>query len=348
MNFRAIQLKGKPLTLHKAVVAPIFGATTVLTRDVWKYVELWLTREGKKSAVLYWQQAEQFYRASQHLPITSSPLTGYYCILNGVKALLDARGHKYSDRHGVHAQTKAGKTCLSNELVTFQGHGVLAALCSYLGEPVNKTYPLKDLLYNLPFVHRTYCLTYTSDAELFIPLSEPTYVQMNASDECWFCALVSDPRHARGWLKGKLPSGFEKDSGVDDLCVVRFKKRFKRKRSDKSGNSKRLTDYHKKIRKHVAFIRGPEPLWYMRRGLVRRRIDRSSLTMTFAAMYAFSHLSRYKATRLSRHLECQHNWLISEYLSLALDQFLDEVSSEITGNQFLAPGQRRKDEKHWC
>jgi len=42
--------------------------------------------------------------------------------------------------------------------------------------------------------------------------------------------------------------------------------------------------------------------------------------------------------RLSRHFECQHNWLLSEFISSAPAQFIDEISSEMTGREFMTPG----------
>jgi hypothetical protein len=55
-------------------------------------------------------------------------------------------------------------------------------------------------------------------------------------------------------------------------------------------------------------------------------------------MHKLSELSRYTPDGLSRHFECQHNWLISEFIEGAPPQFIDEVSSEMTGEEFMVPG----------
>jgi len=34
----------------------------------------------------------------------------------------------------------------------------------------------------------------------------------------------------------------------------------------------------------------------------------------------------------------QHNWLITEFIEAAPPQFIDEVSAEMTGEEFMVPG----------
>jgi hypothetical protein len=161
---------GKELRLHKAFKAPAWGKDTVLVTDTWDYVALWLKRKKKSDALFYWDQAKAFFEAARVLPKTSSPLTAYYCFLNATKCLLQVKGIPFDQRHGVSGWSKTGRVSLSKEIVKFQNKGVLSELCRYFGESVNKnTYSLKDIFYNLPFVHRAYHLTFVSEQELFIP-----------------------------------------------------------------------------------------------------------------------------------------------------------------------------------
>jgi YaaC-like Protein len=62
--------------------------------------------------------------------------------------------------------------------------------------------------------------------------------------------------------------------------------------------------------------------------------------MTFAAMHRLSELAHYTPMKLARHLDCQHNWLRSEFVATACSQFVDEISSEITGQEFMIPGRK--------
>ena len=56
----------------------------------------------------------------------------------------------------------------------FQSNGIVPALAGYFGEAeLAKTHSLEDVLYNLVFVHRTYCLSYPNKKERFLPLKEP-------------------------------------------------------------------------------------------------------------------------------------------------------------------------------
>jgi uncharacterized protein (UPF0332 family) len=96
-----IKFRGRSISPHKAIVAPVIGARNVLTNSPWTYVALWLKRGGKDKALLYWQQAQEFHKVSLGLPPQSAPLLLYYSFLNATKALLSAKGIVFNERHGV-------------------------------------------------------------------------------------------------------------------------------------------------------------------------------------------------------------------------------------------------------
>lgn len=343
MSFAPITYKGKLLSLHKAIVAPDFASKTVLVGDTWEYDEMWLKRKKHRDALFYWEQARSFFDASTQLPKTSSPLTAYYCFLNAVKVLLKVKGLVVPDRHGVSGKTKGSKTSLSNEIVEFQASGILPELCRYFGETMSGEYPLSDLLYNLPYIHRAYKLTYASRPELFIPIRDPQFVRKTGSSEAWFAAEIDDRRYANEHTVNKLGNAFERDAGAKNAFVIRRKARFAWSygKSRGASNLKELTAYHRKLRGRAYYIHGPTRLWYLKRqGQGPSVIDRSSLTMTFAAMHRLSELARYTPRLLARHFDAQHNWLLSEFISTALHQFVDELSSEITGQEFMIPGRK--------
>ena len=54
-------------------------------------------------------------------------------------------------------------------------------------------------------------------------------------------------------------------------------------------------------------------------------------------MHRLSELTRYEPEKLAKHFDCNQNWLLSEFIKLALPQFIDEISSEITGLEFKIP-----------
>jgi hypothetical protein len=44
--------------------------------------------------------------------------------------------------------------------------------------------------------------------------------------------------------------------------------------------------------------------------------------------------------QLSAFLAGQKNWLLTEFIRMSPTQFLDEISSELTGQQFMLPNVR--------
>lgn len=340
-----IKYRTKHLFLHKAIRNPNFNSTTVLTSDPWEFVDLWLRRGGHSDAAFYWNQAHHFSDATSRLPPISSPLTAYYSILNATKALLLVQNQTFSDQHGVTGYRIPGQTSLTNEMVRFKRGGVLAALCTYLGEPVPSSidYCLKDLLFNLPFIHRAFTLTYSSSSELFIPVRHPRFVRKVSSTEAWFAADIQGGRYQSKHTVNKLDAAFELDEGLPtEQWTIRLQKRFKwsTKATDKSDNIDRLVNYHRRVRSFASYIRGSTRLWYIKRTGVVGTISRQPMSLMFAATHRLSEMARYSPIALEKHFTCQHNWLLTEFLTMVLDQFMDEMASEITGHEFMITGLR--------
>lgn len=333
-----ITYNGKPLSLHKAVSSPHFNEKTVLVTSTWDYVDLWLKRAKKHEARFFWGQARSFYEATKSLSKTSAPLTAYYCFLNATKAFLLTRGQQFGDQHGVSGYATGGPSALSNEKVKFKNGGILPALCQLLGEQVNQEiYSLKDILYNLAYVHRAYNLTIPSDPELFIPLINPKIVRSDRTHEAWFSAQLVG-KYATHHTINKLPAGFERDMGFPNEYVIRCLRRFDWRPREKAASLTRYKTYHYRLRREIFYINGSSTRWYLKRGnMDARLIERNSLPLAFAAMHRLSELSRYSPDKLAKHFDCQHNWLLSEFISAAPNQFIDSISSEITGHEFAFP-----------
>ncbi len=336
------KINGKEVHLHKSTCKPSWGEPTVLVESTWDYVALWLAREKQKRALFFWEQSRSFYEATKSLPKTSAPLTSYYCFLNAVKCLLTVKKIPFDERHGVSGWTKKGSAGLAREFVKFKNKGILPELCRYLGENVNNNvYSAKDILYNLAYIHRAYHLTFTSQPELFIPISKGKYVHAPASKKSWFSAVI-DANYAHSQTVAILPPTFERDKGDATCFVARRKKRFDwiRGKAHKNANLTRLSDYHRDTRKYLHYIYAPMRLWYLKRkgAGVKGYIDRHPMALTFSLMHRLSELARYSPEYLSRHFDSQHNWLLSEFIQVAPSQFIDEISAEITGQEFMIPG----------
>lgn len=334
MAHRIIKLRKTKIRPHKAYVGPDFDAATVLVADKFDYVELWLKRHSTRPAQLLWQQAENFYRASISLPNESRAIASYYCILNAAKALLESKGIKFSQLHGVSGRSISSRTSLSNEVSKVKGAGIFVALTKYFGATFTGVeVTLKDLMYNLPFVHRAFTVTYRGARDLFIPIKDPHFVRQANGTEAWFCAEIIDSKY---WdIKTmERQRGWEIDKGHEEKFIIRRKRRFRwdtSRGSKKADRMHQLLNYHKKLRRDIKYIHGDQRLWYYKRN------DRSdgilhwpTPSLIFLAMHRLSELTRYDPSKLHSHFECQHNWLLTEFMNQATDNFIDQIASDIT------------------
>jgi hypothetical protein len=340
MPASSIFINRRPARIHKAVVEARFQDQTVLASDFWVYVELWLRRKHSDKAIFYWTQAKEFYQASHGLSMVSSPLTIYYCFLNAAKALLEQKGIASSPHHGTSGESLTKKATLSGEQITFQARGIAPSLSQFFGDSDQRTtYSLKQILYNLAFIHRAYILTFQKKPELFIPLLEASYVRKDGSDEAWV-QVETDSKFPVASIKAALPSGYEQDIGITGKAVFRKKTRFRWEDNAAAmpDNLKRIAAYNQKARRDIVYIRGQPPTWYLKlAGGGGDVVQRSSIILVLAAMHRLSELARYDPLRLKLLLETQQNWLISEFIGSAPLQFLDEIATEITGQNLAVP-----------
>ncbi|MGO4350125.1 YaaC family protein [Paenibacillus sp. MCAF9] len=338
------------ITIRKAIINPDFTNKTVLTDSTWHYVELFLKEKNEKKdkeALNYWYQAENFYKATQSLDMLSKPLTSYYCFLNATKALLTYRRVNYDLHHGVSGERLSGRINIQNEKVSIYPRGVLSGLCNYLKETIQtpkENYTLKDILYNLEYIHRAYNMTYSNQPELFIPVEDIRFVFDKDRKEGWLEAML-EPQYSNKSTLTKI-TGFSIDNyyNTNEYYVIRRNKTFKWEVSrniptvSSIDNFKR---YYLNNRKNLRYIFSPNKLWYIKRSnLLNGLIDKGTLTLTFAAMHRLSEMSRYDPNTLDKHLSNSSGWLISEFITKSVYQFIDMISSEITGDDFRVTGFR--------
>ncbi|MEC1717215.1 YaaC family protein [Schinkia azotoformans] len=207
-------------------------------------------------------------------------------------------------------------------------------------ESLPETYTLKSILYNLEFIHRAYKLTFNSEPELFIPIVKPRF--------------VFDKNSNMGWLEFQLEVGDSNPralSNIEDFEIdhfynskvyyLRAKDTFIWSSKNNQDNLEGFINYYKKYRKKFVYIYSTNELWYYKRtNLKTGIIKRNSMVLTLAAMHRLSEMSRYDPNRLDAHLSSQHGWLLSEFINKSLYQFIDMISSEISGDDFRATGFR--------
>lgn len=353
--FRPNAKLGKwPLRIYRPQISPDIESKVILTDSTWQYVEIYLKRNCTNAdAIFYWQQAKNFFLASEKLDLVSKPLTVYYTLLNATKALLEAKSVNYHYSHGVSGKVEEGHVRLKNELIRFRVRGVLSGLCNYLEEPVipesedkkYEEYNLKDILYNLPYIHRAYHSTFSNQAELFIPILNPRLVHDKNQNKCWL-EIQLEPEHSNPATLSRLVGfGIDRYYNNSEYYTLRRNKRFQwnapRNQPD-IMSKQRLINYIKNRRSEISYIFSATDLWYVKRKDLSSNsiINRNPLTLTYAAMHRLSELARYNPQSLRAHLEKDSSWLLSEFIEKSVIQFIDQISSEITGKEFRITGFR--------
>jgi hypothetical protein len=339
------RLASRNVAPFKAIVSPNLGARTVLTNGPWGFVSLWLKRNKKDEALFYWNQASEFAAASADVSLQSSPLFHYYAFMNAAKALLAAKGVKFSPYHGVTAanlRKPGARIALSNEGVVIQAAGVLPSLSAYLGEvEAQQTHSLQQLFFNMPFIHRTYCLTYSSQVDMFFPLKDCRYVVDTVTKDAYLSAKLSE-NFANARYLVKLPSSMAPDPAaghdrIRSVATAKISSRYLTSESDRRA----IVALNKALRSDIVYIHGAQTLWYVK-GVVAgtRRLARFPVTLALAAMHRLSELCRYRPFDFEKLLAGQTNWLISEFIEQTPDQYIDSLASEITGYNFMSPNVR--------
>lgn len=187
-----IKYNNKELTLKTATNSPNLVGRTAIVSDRWEYVRFFLknTKKNKakaNEALFYWNQAEEFYKSSEKLSLTSIPLPLYYCFLNATKALLEFKYLKnYSPYHGVtgyNYNKNITKPMLDEQIVQIKPKGVCPSLLEFLGANSGKfignNITFDKLLGNLVYIHRTFVISQgiPQHKEIFIPLDSVCFIR---------------------------------------------------------------------------------------------------------------------------------------------------------------------------
>jgi len=341
-----LRINGRDVGPHKATSSPNLGARTVLTNSHWEYVALWLRRQRKADALFYWQQAQTFARAAEGMPVDSAPLLLYYSFMNATKALLSAKAVPFHEHHGVRAHNTRGpssKIALSNEGVKVMQRGIAPALSQYLSEAETSTqHSLEDLLFNIPCIHRTFCLTYKSQNDLFIPLTECRIEFDPTSSTAHFSAKLSRDFSGPTFIR-RLPPSLIADATVNDGRTIRSAANIPAagQIANTTAEIAAVATFLKTLRPDLNYIAGSQTLWYAKAVVTGpARLKRSPLTCTLLAMHRLSEICRYRPMELASFLNGQKNWLLTEFIRMSPPQFLDELSAELTGQQFMLPNVR--------
>ena len=201
-----------------------------------------------------------------------------------------------------------------------------------------KVHSLEDVLYNLVFIHRTYCLSYPKKRERFLPLKNVHFMRDREAGEAWFAAEAVEDADWEFFSK-RLPP--EVSAAEDGSPRIVSKRRivWTSLRDAQKEELAELRKLNEDLRRVVHYINGAHTLWYLKTD-GNYQIRRHSITLTLAAMHRLSEICRYRPSELRSFLNGQKNWLLSEFVAMSPSQFLDEIACEMTGQQIMIPNVR--------
>lgn len=324
-----------------------YKSKTILTNSAWEYVDLYMKRTpNSKNALVYWNQAKNFYYASLQLPNNSKPLTAYYCCLNAAKALATlVNGELGEVAHGVRNSRVEKRKTLDKIEITFMQRedGVMRILSNYFREAQTvQVFSLKRALYNIPCVHRAYSLTYGNFSEIFIPVSNIHFLKDDNAGKMYLCFHI-DEHFSYKRIKKTIPDAFEVIGETGNKAyIVQEKNGHRYTTGDINAQYGQLQEYHNSIRPFFDYIFGDARLWYLKKKPQNQEfIDRTSTTIIFAVMHWFSELVRYSTIVFEQYLNAKENFLLNEFIETALHQFIDAISCEITHEEIMTAGYRK-------
>lgn len=101
--------------------------------------------------------------------------------------------------------------------------------------------------------------------------------------------------------------------------------------------------YHEKIRRYIYYIYGESKLWYVKKNIAENEClsQVSFPILIFSVFHWLSELVRYNPKLFYKYMKSKQNWIIHEFINNALDQLVDKISSEITGEDIMCTGYRK-------
>lgn len=127
------------------------------------------------------------------------------------------------------------------------------------------------------------------------------------------------------YIKNTIPDSFEvnPDNGFELISRNDF-------------NKSEIKKHYLKYRKSFSYIRGEKRIWYFNRFTDECCVGNlNTMILEVAITHRFSEIVRYKPEQMAVLLNGKENWLIHEFLTLVLDQFMDEIACEITKQEIM-------------
>lgn len=373
-----VHANGREVRLEKPYFDQDYQKPTILTDDAFTYVSFYYSTHGKAmkyndstkqekygkasrySYEFYWKQAETFYKSSKSMPIESAPVAAYYCMLNAEKSYLSFVNEYVDDcvdnfgMHGIQEDNNDSGEDLETISIKHKQHGVFPMFAEKINPDFSTIWPstdsktLKSLLYNLPFVHRAYAMTYTTKKkkveELFLPIEageSPKYHKGNDGKAYLLFELEKTSFLANAQtIPVNIASSISPDFKIYQGRGFTLQSKNGAKWNGNGSISGEVKELTNELRKHFSYIKSNSRLWYLKRTHLGNPdvINLSTMTINMAVMHRLSEIARYKPEQLGRLMESKENWLIHEFITQSLDQFIDELAAQITRQEIMCVG----------
>ena len=360
---RDVESNSVSLRLRKPYMDADITSHTVLTDDVFSYVDFFFKTHKKvikkktgervkQNHTFYWEQARQFYCASKMLSIESAPLPMYYCMLNAAKAYLFYYADDYDEieedfgNHGLNEDKTKSKDVqtldLANIFIARKSKGVFPKF----GKAVNSNFDslwkikatgaksIKELLFQIPYVHSTYSSTYKIPRknEAFIPLAANQSPRFMYNKSNKIKLVVNLDQHYFKQSATAIPDDIL--SAVPSQLMVNDEMPFQLV-SKEFLRKKELKSVYNDLRRCFSYISADRRIWYLRKTSEDMFSEICPMIIELAIVHRFSEIVRYKPEQMAELMHTKENWLIHEFLSLVLDQFMDEIACEITKQEIM-------------
>lgn len=204
-----------------------------------------------------------------------------------------------------------------------------------------KLYNLEDLISNLVFVHRAYSANKNIDIpdQLFIPLTKSFFVE-ELKNEQKMLSYYFETDSKFDFLTSYSNNEFK---NIDNDFYIRSSNLKYEKSSTHTLNiNNDHIKFIKSIRNDHQYIAGIKNRWYLKNPCTKKITDLKlhPLVILFSIFHCLSEFSRYNPFKLKNMLDSSKSeeaWLYNELISEAGFQFLDLITSEITGKELKIP-----------
>lgn len=321
----------------------------MLASNPWKCLELHLAsqRSTAQKACSFLRQASHFYDAAERAG-TAKPVLLYYAFLNLAKAIILHKRPAIDLSRAIHGIRESQgnvpqRFTLTSQRVALQPArparpAILNEFCQALGYAklaTNREWGIRDLLSQIPAIHRPYCHTLSRAERLYV-VSDPLFLHDHDDRDVWSVLRVKRPEfpsgEARRRMVGRKYFRFgtvESDDqhySFESSCVSYGRSPLEClpalcAQLRMSGVVSILTPYGYRY-----YLSDFEP-----------RLRVPPIVAAYMSVFYFGSVARYRPSDFEKMRSGKYGWVIEEMLSTQGEQFVYQAVSELLGSEVSRP-----------